>query len=151
MVKQVVPQLPGFKQVLPINVKWGDMDAMRHVNNTRYFYYAESARLDFILKMFPDLSAIGQDRMPEGIALAYADCKFKVSLTYPDQVLVGSIVTQIKETEFCISHHMYSTKLACVAAESTARMVYYDFERGERKALSDEMLVTLKQYYLCES
>ena len=29
-------------------VRWGDMDVMGHVNNTMYFRYMESARIDWL-------------------------------------------------------------------------------------------------------
>jgi acyl-CoA thioester hydrolase len=35
-----------------IPVRWGDMDAFGHVNNTLYFRYFEQARIDALLKAF---------------------------------------------------------------------------------------------------
>jgi len=142
------PGLAGFKQLFSIKLKWGDMDAMRHVNNTRYFYYAESARLDFLINAFPSLSGPEPERMKQGLALAYTDCEFKVSLTYPDSVVIGTTVTDVKDTEFLLRQPIYSTKLNCIAAESTSRMVHYDFEKGKRQTFNDEMLEVLEQYRL---
>ena len=31
-----------------IPMRWGDMDAYRHVNNTVYFRYMEQARVEFL-------------------------------------------------------------------------------------------------------
>ncbi|KZN46387.1 hypothetical protein N482_12855 [Pseudoalteromonas luteoviolacea NCIMB 1942] len=31
-----------------INVVWGEMDALGHVNNVSYFRYFETARIDFL-------------------------------------------------------------------------------------------------------
>ena len=149
MSEESTPALPGFKHVYPINVRWGDMDAMRHVNNTKYFYYGESARLDFLLKLFPDVAAGGSSSLEDaehGFALAYADTKFKVSLTYPDKVLIGTAVTQLNETEFYLKHSIYSTKLSCEAALSNVRIVYFDFKLGKRKLLGAQELETLEQY-----
>jgi acyl-CoA thioester hydrolase len=33
---------------MTIPIRWGDMDAMGHVNNTVYFRYLESARIDWL-------------------------------------------------------------------------------------------------------
>ena len=38
-------KLRGYPVVIEIPVFWGDMDAMRHVNNTVYLRYFESARI----------------------------------------------------------------------------------------------------------
>jgi acyl-CoA thioester hydrolase len=42
-------ELPADKMLkheTAISVRWGDMDAMGHVNNTIYFRYFEIARLE---------------------------------------------------------------------------------------------------------
>ena len=139
-------ELPGFKHVFPLTVKWGDMDAMGHVNNTRYFYYGESARFEFLLKLFPQAAAMDTSDLEYGFALAYADTKFKVSLTYPDQVLVGTSVIKIEETEFHLKHSIYSSKMSCEAAVSTARIVSFDFKHSKRRALDAKAVDMLEQY-----
>jgi acyl-CoA thioester hydrolase len=35
--------------VMPL--RWGDMDAMGHINNTLYFRYMEVCRLDWVFKL----------------------------------------------------------------------------------------------------
>lgn len=35
-----------YATILP--VRWGDMDAMNHVNNTVYFRYMEQARIEWL-------------------------------------------------------------------------------------------------------
>ena len=37
------------EMVMPL--RWGDMDAMGHINNTLYFRYMESCRLDWVFKV----------------------------------------------------------------------------------------------------
>jgi acyl-CoA thioester hydrolase len=32
-------------------LRWGDMDAMGHVNNAQYFRYLETARIDWMRSM----------------------------------------------------------------------------------------------------
>lgn len=39
------PPMEGFPVVVRIPVLWGDMDALGHVNNARYFAWFESARI----------------------------------------------------------------------------------------------------------
>ncbi len=146
--KQDQALLPAYKQIYAVEVKWGDMDAMRHVNNTRYFYYCESARLDFLLKLFPDIGKLDPSQLESGIALAYSDCKFKVPVTFPDTMLVGTAITEIADNEFWIKHAIYSKKMSVIAAESRARLVYYDFKQSQRKLLSDQMRQQLEQFKL---
>ena len=38
----------GFRLIhrLPLKLRWGEMDALGHVNNTEYFRYFEQARVE---------------------------------------------------------------------------------------------------------
>ena len=40
-----------------IAVRWGDMDAMGHVNNTVYFRYMEQARISWFDALLPEEEA----------------------------------------------------------------------------------------------
>ena len=41
------PTRAEFRFWWPVTVRWGDMDAMGHVNNAIYFQYLESARVGY--------------------------------------------------------------------------------------------------------
>jgi acyl-CoA thioester hydrolase len=68
-----------FETTLPI--RWGDMDAMAHVNNTVYFRYMESVRIDWLhsLKATPDAGGVGP-------VIVNAFCNFVRQLKYPGTV-----------------------------------------------------------------
>jgi acyl-CoA thioester hydrolase len=76
----------GFRLVLTENIpiRWGDMDAMMHVNNTVYFRYMEQARISWVETMGMNTSKDGD----EGPVVASAACKFRKPLTYPGTVEV---------------------------------------------------------------
>ena len=64
-------------------IRWGDMDAYRHVNNTLYFRYMEQARVEY-------LESLGYSIEPKGRApvIINASCTFLVPLAYPGTVEV---------------------------------------------------------------
>jgi acyl-CoA thioester hydrolase len=66
-------------EVMPI--RWGDMDAMGHVNNTVYFRYMEQARISWF-------EAIGARRAVkgQGPVIVNASCTFIKQLVYPGNV-----------------------------------------------------------------
>lgn len=140
--------LTAYKQIQSRTVVWGDMDFMRHVNNTKYFYYCETVRIEFLRQLFPELGTADPDTMRSGIALAETGCRFKRSITYPDELQIGTGVVSIDETQFVLQHAIYSTKLDSIAAEATARMVHYDFVQNKRVPLSEIMRKTLEGYSL---
>lgn len=63
-------------------LRWGDMDILRHVNNTVYFRAMEEARIHIFAPMH-DLFAAGT-----GIVLARAECDFLKPMTWPANIEV---------------------------------------------------------------
>ena len=70
-----------FQMVIPM--RWGDMDAMGHVNNATYFRYLETIRIDW-------LHSIGAVPQPNGHGpvIVNAFCNFYKQLEYPGDVLI---------------------------------------------------------------
>src|SRR5438105_12390891 len=61
-------------------IRWGDMDAFRHVNNTVYFRYMEQARLEWLYAQLPHADG------PTGPVIVNASCTFLVPRVYPGTV-----------------------------------------------------------------
>jgi acyl-CoA thioester hydrolase len=138
--------LSDCKVIHTQKIVWGDMDSMNHVNNTKYFYYCETARFEFISLLFPNFGGAASSNIKKGLALAETGCRFKVPVTFPDTLLVGTTVTKIEENEFFLKHLMYSDKLGLIAAEAKARLVYYDFEKGKRLAFDNNLIAILEEH-----
>jgi acyl-CoA thioester hydrolase len=75
---------PRLVHVERIPVRWGDMDAMGHVNNTVYFRYMEQARIGWFEALVPQDEAWKST----GIVIANASCNFKRPINYPGTVEV---------------------------------------------------------------
>lgn len=71
-----------------IPIRWGDMDAMGHVNNTVYFRYMEQTRISWFDALVPQEEAW----KGTGIVIANAACNFKRPLNYPGTVEVRLLV-----------------------------------------------------------
>lgn len=67
----------GTGAVFDIPVRWGDLDAMNHVNNTVYFRYIEEARVQLMLQL--DLLPPS----PRTGVLAHASLDFVRPVLYP--------------------------------------------------------------------
>jgi acyl-CoA thioester hydrolase len=65
-------------------IRWGDMDAMGHVNNTVYFRFMEQARIGWFETLLPRDEAW----KATGIVIANASCDFKRPINYPGTVEV---------------------------------------------------------------
>ncbi|MFT0532807.1 acyl-CoA thioesterase [Castellaniella hirudinis] len=64
-------------------VRWGEMDALRHVNNAAYFRFFEEARVRLLLAL-----GLGPGGARNWV-LAHASCDFLKPLLYPADIVVG--------------------------------------------------------------
>jgi acyl-CoA thioester hydrolase len=67
-----------------IAIRWGDMDAMGHVNNTVYFRYMEQARIAWFESLVPQAEAWSD----MSIVIVNASCNFRKPINYPGTVEV---------------------------------------------------------------
>ena len=63
-------------------IRWGDMDAFGHVNNTVYFRYMEQARIDWLYAQAKTIGYTGNG----GPVIVNASCNFLAPLVYPGEV-----------------------------------------------------------------
>ena len=116
-------QTPSGTFEILIEVRWGDMDALRHVNNTAYFRYFEEARVRLLYAL--GLEGAGTR---SGV-LAHAACDFLKPLLYPARVVVGMKLLRIGRTSLELDvwiadagdartlHARGRNVLVCVAAD----------------------------------
>lgn len=71
-----------------IPIRWGDMDAMGHVNNTVYFRFMEQARIRWFDRLVPEQDAW----QTTGVVIANATCNYRRAITYPGTVEVKLFV-----------------------------------------------------------
>jgi acyl-CoA thioester hydrolase len=111
---------------LEIPLRWGDMDAMAHLNNVMYFRLMEEARI----RWFKEL---GFSTLPSGEApiLAHAACDFVRAMTYPGTAVVKQIVTRVGRSSVEMSIVIERTDEPGVAyATGRTVIVWYDYTAG---------------------
>jgi acyl-CoA thioester hydrolase len=100
--------------LITCQIRWVDMDAYRHVNNTLYFRYCEQARTQ-MLGFEGSAEAEARARTPDpeaeptdGFVLISADMEYKKPLVYRDNraVHVQSWVTRLGNSSFDIAHRI---------------------------------------------
>ena len=118
--------LPTDKRLvhtMTMPIRWGDMDAMGHVNNTVYFRYMESARLQW-------MGEWGMPANPRGCGpvIANAFCNFWRQLEYPGDVIVRSYVGALGQRSFDMFHELLRADGGdTVYASGGATVVWVDF------------------------
>ena len=99
--------LKEFPVITEIKVAWGEMDALQHVNNAVYFRYFETARLDYFHKinLLVDLQT-----SHIGPVLSETQCRYKLPVTFPDTLLIGSRVIDMQDDRMTMEYQVLSKK-----------------------------------------
>ncbi|HEU4405893.1 MAG TPA: thioesterase family protein [Polyangiaceae bacterium] len=110
-------------------VRWGDLDAFGHVNNTLYFRYFETVRIAYFERIGFRAGGAGAGIGP---ILASTACRFRRPLGYPDRLRVGARVSTLGEDRLTMEYVVYSEALADVAATGEGVIVSYDYDAGRK-------------------
>ena len=132
--------LKDFTFIIDLNIEWGDMDALRHVNNIEYFKYFQVARIAYFEKIASD-GVLREKRIP--LILASTQCKFIYPLTYPDSISVGVRVDAIADQYFTMKYAVVSQKHQRLAAIGDAKVVVFDYVNNKQVSIPDEIRKTI--------
>jgi len=132
--------LKDFTFVVDLNIEWGDMDALQHVNNIEYFKYFQVARIAYFEKINSD-SVFGETPIP--LILASTQCKFIYPLTFPDSVSVGVRVDAMADQYFTMKYAVVSQKHQRLAAIGDAKVVMFDYVNNKKTSIPNEIRKTI--------
>ena len=90
-----IPERKKLTYQMVIPIRWGDMDAMGHVNNTLYFRYLETIRIEWLHSLGTTLKPEG-----EGFVIVNAFCNFIRQLEYPGDVRARHYVGAVGRSSF---------------------------------------------------
>ncbi|MCD2519524.1 acyl-CoA thioesterase [Massilia sp. G4R7] len=127
-----------------IQIRWGDMDAMGHVNNTVYFRYIESARIAWLDQVgaLPDPTASS-----EGPVIVNANCSFLKQLTYPGEIEVSTFVGPPGRSSIEVTHEIRligpDGQPGQLSAEGGAKVVWIDFKAEKSRPWPERLRALL--------
>ena len=125
--------MQDFSIEMPL--RWGDMDAMGHLNNVMYFRLMEEARIQWF-------AAFGFATMPSGEApiLAHAACDFVKAMTYPALAVVRQVVTKVGRSSVEMSLTIERKDEPGVPyATGRTVIVWYDYTAGKSAPWPDSI------------
>jgi acyl-CoA thioester hydrolase len=111
-----------------VPIRWGDMDAQGHVNNTVYFRYMEQARIGW----FDALVPAGEAWKDTGIVIANASCNFRRAINYPGTVEVKLYVGKPGGSSVPTYYEMRVGNEDLIYADGAAVVVFIDSVKQAR-------------------
>ena len=110
---------------MPIELRWRDLDAFNHVNNSNFMTYLEEARIRWF-------ESLGEDWVTEETAplLAAVQMNYRQPIPYPGSIVVELTADRTGTTSVTIGHRITSADGAVLHADGHVVMVWIDRRSG---------------------
>lgn len=106
------------------DIRWGDMDAYGHLNNTNYFLYTQEARFELLRELEIEFDIHGVAPI-----LLSTSFSFKEQVIWPETILVETWLAKIERKKLFFEHVVKSaTKKNVIYGTSEALVIWYDFK-----------------------
>jgi len=114
----------GFRFYHPVDVRYADIDAQRHVNNVVFFTYMESARAAYLqhLGLWD-----GKDFLDIGIILVKAECEYLRPIAYGTALRVGVRTERLGTKSLTFAYAIETVAAQELKATGTTVSVAYDY------------------------
>lgn len=130
-----------YHHVMPIQLRWMDADAFGHVNNTMYFQYYDTAKMDYFRKVCPDLV----DQCAIVTVHLEADFMHQV-FTKDGLVNVESAIVRIGHSSFTFQQRLVGVADGEVKCVGQTIMVLFDLRKEETIPFRPEWRKALENY-----
>ncbi len=128
-------EIKEYPIIISIPVKWGEMDAFGHVNNTTFFRYFEDARIKYLSEsgLIETMAKLNM-----GPILAHTSCRYLKPLVYPDTIKVGTRMKSCGMSSLVMEYLIESSKVG-TAARGDGVIVVYDYNKAIKVDVPDEV------------
>ena len=138
-----MPSLPPSVHTKRIEIRWRDMDAFRHVNNSVYLTYLEETRDEWFL------AVLGNGLLLNDFVLARCAIDFRSPLTQDDgEVDVQVRCTRVGTSSVTMAERVTSVQDGRLAAEAESVVVHTDPTTGKSRPLTDEIRTAFGRWLL---
>lgn len=130
-----------YRHKMSIQLRWMDADAFGHVNNTMYFQYYDTAKMDYFHQVCPDIT----DKY--AIVTVHLDADFMHQVYTKDEVVeVQTAITRIGKTSFTFRQQLVGVNDHEVKCVGETVMVLFDLKTETTVPFTEEWRKTIEEF-----
>ena len=116
-------------------VRFGDLDAMRHLNNVVFLRYFETARIVYLRELVPSHDPAHPENDAFGLIFAECHINYRSPVHFDEEVAVACSIGNVKRSSFRVEFDMrVGSRLA---AEGYGVLVGFDYAEQAAAQLPD--------------
>jgi acyl-CoA thioester hydrolase len=130
-----------FKNILPIQVRFSDVDMMGHVSNTVYQNYYDSGKVNYFDIVMPEL-----DYINIGVVGASVKIEYLKPIYMKTRILVETRVAVLGHKSFTMEHQLVNEDTEEVLSTCEAVLVCYDLKEKKSIPIPDKWRSNIQEY-----
>ena len=130
-----------YRHVLPLQIRFNDVDKFGHVNNTVYFQFYDTAKTDYIATV---CKGVDWERL--AIVVVKIEAEFLAQIKGNDHIAGRTRIVKIGNKSFHLEQDVIDSDRQEVKSRCLSVMVLYDLERQQTIPLPDEWRKAITDY-----
>ena len=124
-------------------VRFGDLDAMRHLNNVVFLRYFETARIAYIRSLLPEHDPAHPESDKFGLIFAECHINYRTPVYFDEEVGVECSIGEVRRSAFQVMFQMRVDER--LAAEGYGWLVGFDYTEERAAPLPDRLRKVLQK------
>ena len=130
-----------FKHIMPVQIRFNDMDKFGHVNNTVYFQFYDTAKTDYVFQVCPNV-----DWEKEAIIVVHIESDFVAQITGQPHIAVRTRVSKIGNKSFHLVQEVFDLDNGELKSRCTSVMVGYNLVTRETMPIPEKWVESICRY-----
>lgn len=122
-----------YRHVMPLQIRFNDVDKFGHVNNTVYFQFYDTTKTDYIATV---CKGVDWERL--AIVVVKIEAEFVSQIKGNDHIAGRTRIVKIGNKSFHLEQDVIDSDTHEVKSSCLSVMVLYDLERQQTIPLPDE-------------
>ena len=137
------PTRSDYRLFTPTPTRWGDCDALGHINNVMLLRYIESGRLDYFVRLCG--FSLAPD-MKQGFVIANLEVAFLAQVHHPSALEVGTRMIRLGNSSFDVGASIFKPGEDIPVLTTKAVCVWLDLVNNCSQRIPDDVRQTIIEF-----
>lgn len=138
---QTLPPFEEFKNIVPLQIRFNDIDILGHLNNTVYFSFFDTGKAYF----FEQIMEGRMNWKKVETVIANVDCAYVAPIYFGEQIEVRTRCMSIHEKSFRLQQVILESSTGQLKAAAETVMVSFDAETARAAEMPGRIRLALEK------
>lgn len=141
MTQQIQEETVVYRHVMPLQIRWNDVDKFGHVNNSVYFQYYDTAKTDYIASL---CEGVNWDKY--AIVVVHIESDFFAQVKAGSHIAVRTRVKHVGNKSFHLDQEVIDADSEEVKCHCLSVMVLYDLEEQKSILIPEKWAKAIRDF-----